>query len=880
MINRRVRGKKITTESARELFEKYGYMPPADFEYRGYNKKYRVFDEVHNKYTTFTYRTLLNRIKSGKVQPVDPFLHTIFRDYDARTDLFPTLSFSDRLATFRDNLKKFVPKFEFEPVDIQIKTMEKAKELHRLTLKPIPQNAEIQRKHDDIEDKSAIYAVVETLCAISQYTYENYKVVLEIQYDDPELPFLYPHYFTINSETLKRLEELINYLFYGVPIPHIDDSDKYTLYSLNNWVVMTIWFERWNNKHKNRLDDPASRAPVIEPEMQRNQRRHGAKWAWINKTSIDLSRYGIFNKFDEKNYKYSCFVYALEQSQVLTSAEIEYVKSVINTKSFPMDHIEKLCKTLNISIYVYVYNTDDKKVHGPEKYGQGTRLIKLLLRDKHYMIYEQTVYGAKYIDNYEYFDKNVNEKAYDRRFTAKRLNNQGWIRDKEEGLNINSVINHFFENKYFKPLTEYQLKQSIFTKKVNDFIDLSYPECSVRPVEYKQNIITIPVKFTCDIRDKFVENGDYFIKNINLWFPFKNPIESEINQFKDIMKEKFDINIDHFRTLAAIGRELMHKYGCFDNVYELSGKPAKFIKKCAPKVIIAPAFNSRQTQTGDFVCVDKIGSYTSIYTKIQGIPCGKPKIITEFDEENNYDDYYICVNITNFTLKHSEMRFPQFSIGINYFSKISFENVLKHYNIEYDFVSGYYFNEGFNNNLARLATDLFAIRAELKSNNYRIESCIKTILNSLWGRATYKPRKTIKKIVPVEDVNKQIEYNNKFVFQYKTKDEKSVEFSLSNPISLDYGIPQFSSNILSYSRAIMNDIYFKAADLDVPIYYSNTDCLLISREDVDKLGIIGDNLGDFAIEYDNIAYFDIISGKKFIWEYSDDKPARVVNYKL
>ena len=73
------RGKGITTESAKNTFIKYGFMPSNDFQYQGYNKRYRVLDEVHNKFTTFSYRTLLDKIRKGKVQEVDPFLHSLFK---------------------------------------------------------------------------------------------------------------------------------------------------------------------------------------------------------------------------------------------------------------------------------------------------------------------------------------------------------------------------------------------------------------------------------------------------------------------------------------------------------------------------------------------------------------------------------------------------------------------------------------------------------------------------------------------------------------------------------------------------------------------------------------------------------------------------------
>ena len=108
-----------------------------------------------------------------------------------------------------------------------------------------------------------------------------------------------------------------------------------------------------------------------------------------------------------------------------------------------------------------------------------------------------------------------------------------------------------------------------------------------------------------------------------------------------------------------------------------------------------------------------------------------------------------------------------------------------------------------------------------------------------------------------------------FLYSSQQVNDKTVAYSLVKPLSLEYGLPQFSTNILSFSRAFMNDLYFKAADLDIPIYYSNTDCLLMNRADIDKLGVVGDKLGEFKIEYADISRAIIISAKKFLWIYKD-----------
>ena len=89
--------------------------------------------------------------------------------------------------------------------------------------------------------------------------------------------------------------------------------------------------------------------------------------------------------------------------------------------------------------------------------------------------------------------------------------------------------------------------------------------------------------------------------------------------------------------------------------------------------------------------------------------------------------------------------------------------------------------------------------------------------------------------------------------------------SLLNPVNLHYTMPQFSTNVLSHARCALNEIFYRAADLNIPIYYSNTDSLVLPSEKVAMLGtIIGSELGQFKIERENIQKFICISAKKYI----------------
>ena len=55
---------RYTTEQARDLFNKYGYMPADNFEFIGINRTYRVLDEVN----------IIMVRRSGVAEPPHPVL--------------------------------------------------------------------------------------------------------------------------------------------------------------------------------------------------------------------------------------------------------------------------------------------------------------------------------------------------------------------------------------------------------------------------------------------------------------------------------------------------------------------------------------------------------------------------------------------------------------------------------------------------------------------------------------------------------------------------------------------------------------------------------------------------------------------------------------
>ena len=90
--------------------------------------------------------------------------------------------------------------------------------------------------------------------------------------------------------------------------------------------------------------------------------------------------------------------------------------------------------------------------------------------------------------------------------------------------------------------------------------------------------------------------------------------------------------------------------------------------------------------------------------------------------------------------------------------------------------------------------------------------------------------------------------------------------------TLHYTRPQFATNVLSHARTTLNNIFYYAADNNIPIYYSNTDSLVLDKHNLTKLNVsigkqlgqIGKQLGQFKVERDNITHIIYLTAKKYL----------------
>ena len=108
-------------------------------------------------------------------------------------------------------------------------------------------------------------------------------------------------------------------------------------------------------------------------------------------------------------------------------------------------------------------------------------------------------------------------------------------------------------------------------------------------------------------------------------------------------------------------------------------------------------------------------------------------------------------------------------------------------------------------------------------------------------------------------------YNHNFIYKSEQLNNDTTMCSLLKPVTLHYTRPQFATNVLSHARTTLNNIFYYAADNNIPIYYSNTDSLVLDKHNLTKLNVsIGKQLGQFKVERDNITHIIYLTAKKYL----------------
>ena len=356
---------------------------------------------------------------------------------------------------------------------------------------------------------------------------------------------------------------------------------------------------------------------------------------------------------------------------------------------------------------------------------------------------------------------------------------------------------------------------------------------------------------------------------------FNNDLQTVFNKTKTKM-----FNVHQYISISSIGYQFALNYGCFDGCYELSGKPQNFIQRCVSGGRTMTANNEKQYIEGNIQDFDAVSLYPSAMHVMNGVPKGKPKIIPSNITTNellSYDTFFIEINITNIKCKSSRpYRFGQVfkyndagsKIFCNecvqhyYLDKREFEDLIEFYDFDYEFIRGYYFNDGFNNKINVFIEKLFKLREQYKRDHNPLEKTIKLLLNSIYGKSILKAITTETKCVPRNKIIGYIWKHYNYIREVVDNENiNNVYVKRIKPINNHFNLPQFGASVLSWSKYLMNRVIGTAEQHNINVYYQDCDSLHIFNDDIEKLAkiyklkygkdLIGKNMTQYHCDFDS-----------------------------
>ena len=355
-------------------------------------------------------------------------------------------------------------------------------------------------------------------------------------------------------------------------------------------------------------------------------------------------------------------------------------------------------------------------------------------------------------------------------------------------------------------------------------------------------------------------------------------LKKGLQKWYELFKEVDNrINVYQFYSLPSLANYFFKINDCFDGCFEMSGALGKFFNNFVSGGRVCSRDNEKHYVEKNIQDFDAVSLYPSAMYLFQGYLKGTPKRIVSknYEDIKNYDGYFVKVlvksvgkeqpiPVLNYMDKKSMSKCWTSNVidKVLFLDKVGLEDAIEFQKIEFEIIDGYYYNEGFNTKIKESIKHLFDKRLEAKKNkNDSLQMIFKLLMNSSYGKLIQKTPETDIKYIKNEDLLRNVSKNYHYIKCWSDV-SKSEYLRMETYRSLDesFSSPHLGSQVLSYSKRLMNRVICLAGDNDMKIYYTDTDSIHIDEECVvplaglykEKYGkeLIGKNLGQFHCDFD------------------------------
>lgn len=345
---------------------------------------------------------------------------------------------------------------------------------------------------------------------------------------------------------------------------------------------------------------------------------------------------------------------------------------------------------------------------------------------------------------------------------------------------------------------------------------------------------------------------------------------------KKWMFEITNLNLDYILSLPQLAYKFGVNEGVFEGCFSIAGQAREFIQRCLVGGRTMTRDNKKWHTTEKLQDFDGVSLYPSAMVEMEGVLKGTPKVIQpnqlNLEFLNTVDGYFVEVDILDITIKRhfpllstcgkgESRNFSNDTRGSVYLDKVALEDAIKFQGIKYKIIRGYYYNEGRNPKINKFMKFLFNERLIKKQQKNSIQECYKLLMNSFYGKTIQNPiSKNYKFIYGKEKSMKSFLFNTATMICATKISDELFMLEEHNPIHQHFSLPHVGIEILSMSKRIMNRVMCLAEDLDIKIFYQDTDSMHIEDNKIDLLAkefkslynkeLIGKALGQFHCDFD------------------------------
>ena len=569
---------RLTDQEVQERINKYGYYFTENTQYRNQNKPIELYDAQENKKVNLSLRQINYRVSRGYRSEFN--IYNILNEAIQQQAPRPQPQQLQRQRDYNQFINKLRDYQRFNALTDNEKQIafNKYRELcGRLSRK---HKFTIDFTRAGVDNSLMLFVFVEALEAVKKTM--NKRIKLKVFNNDNTA-----HYYELSYDTIDYFKGLLE----GKTQNELNTSENDLFENQNDWDKIDVFY----------MDSV----------------RAGGFFPFVNKSSLDLSQFDIFNEINYDNYKNNCFIDALINSGKFNKEEINLLKSSVYTRLITFDYIQKISDLFNIDITLRIPNEEDNKTSAKifKCKTQARFNIVMFIYYEHFMINNELFLQEYYLSHY----KELDEK-YPNDITRYDIIDDAGNK-KHQKMTIVRCIKLLRKYNLLEEIPEKeqmtiakQYKHFQYTPK--ELINEYFREITIKDKSDKQQ----------DLLNSLLNNDGYWLFGEHI--KDKNKLNELYDQLQEIINSLgVKVRVRNYNKFAELMNKIMYEYGCFDNVYELAQPLAEVIRDelvfPKPHTTDGNKFYSNKK----LYYVDLNSAYLSV---IEGIPTGK------CDENGNF----------------------------------------------------------------------------------------------------------------------------------------------------------------------------------------------------------------------------------------------------